>query len=342
MRTRKTRRRVLPIVAALALIAGSGALVTGSARADLMDLPWEDLTWSEGTDSGGAGMNDVVTGGGDQEQPADLFGDDASTGQNGLYDSDAGDPGQSETGAYDLNWPTNSEQGDTESGDMGSGESGSLGSGPADPGQADSESLDPESASPESADPESADLGGQQPVPPKPSPRPTPLRPPPPPDPATANKEFHDAVNTAFDRLKRYPKCNKFVTGLDSPDGKTALEVLETLWRAPRLFDVYSKHGTPAPDGRLPYAEATYGKGAAGTIYLYQEWHQSEPLPVMYNNDDGGKPLDPNEWRTLILLHELAHLTKAMSSHKTAAGDTKNTYLMNEGIVLTCLRGKGK
>ncbi|MER6003397.1 hypothetical protein ABT120_32825 [Nonomuraea angiospora] len=234
--------RLLPVLAALAVITGSGAVATGPARADVIDL------WS------------------DPEEPS-WYED--------LYDDDTEDE------------PVIEEEEESQ----------------------------------------------------RPSPGPTPLRPP---DPATADKEFHLAVDTALDLLERRPRCNSFVTGLDSPGGESALSILRAIWKAPRLFDLYSKHGTPAPDGRLPYAESTTGRGSAGTIYLYQEWHQSKPQPVQYNNDDGGRPLDPDEWRTLILLHELAHLTGAMASHRTEAGNTKNTYTMNEGIVLTCLRGKGR
>lgn len=220
------------------------------------------------------------------------------------------------------------------------------------------EEAPPEEAPPEEAPPEEASVEEEAPVEeeppdesgvpagegdeqrPVPSPAPTPVPPQSPPDPATADSEFHLAVNTALNKLKRFEHCNEFVTGLDSPGGESALSILEKIWRAPRLYDLYSKHGTPAPDGRLPYAEATQGKGSNGTIRLYQEWHQSKPIPVQYNNDDGGKPLDLNEWRTLILLHEVAHLTNAMGSHRTEAGNERNTYAMNQGILLTCLRGR--
>ncbi|MFI7128629.1 hypothetical protein ACIBQ1_23210 [Nonomuraea sp. NPDC050153] len=261
-------RRLLPVLAALALITGGGTLVIGPARAEVIDLlpDPEEPAWYE----------DLY----------DEYGDDEPTTDENATDENATDEGVAE--------------GDVAEGDA-------------------------------------ADEDTQ-----RPSPGPTPLQPPPPPDPATANTEFHLAVNTALDRLERYPRCNSFVTGLDSPGGEDALSILRAIWKAPRLFDMYSKHGTPAPDGRLPYAEATQGRGSAGTIRLYQEWHQSKPQPVQYNNDDGGKPLDPNEWRTLILLHEVGHLTGAMASHRTEAGNTKNTYTMNEGILLTCLRGKGR
>ena len=134
-------------------------------------------------------------------------------------------------------------------------------------------------------------------------------------------------------RLKD-PKCNGYLTG-DAPVDNDAASVWGALRntpgriRDPRDRPVDQDTGVrPEPDA---YAEVSaVGAGAAGTIQLYTGFYTAVAPPPPPGS--GLPRLTPEQYRGLILMHELGHL---MGSNRHGT-DQGLSDAFDHGIVVNC------
>jgi hypothetical protein len=168
-----------------------------------------------------------------------------------------------------------------------------------------------------------------------------------------ARQQVDDAIREASRMLYAYPGCLNTISGREPGNGEDALTVLSRLNEGRfgggdgKLLDHGDQSGPLGAPASVP--EGAIGAGSNARIDLYRQFHddptaddfyrafgdhQNRPLVDAMFAAFGGPP-SPTEWRALILLHEVMHLTGSLpGDHYDNAGFEN----FNSVIFMNCVR----
>src|SRR5262245_5280697 len=169
----------------------------------------------------------------------------------------------------------------------------------------------------------------------------------------THRQQVDDAIREASRMLYAYPGCLNTITGREPGNGEDASTVLSKLNEGRleggdgKIIDHPDQPGLLDAPASVPIG--TIGTGSNGQIDVYKQFHDDPTADDFYRGlgDNENRPLvdamfaafggppSPTEWRALILLHELMHLTGNLP------GDhIDNFYFeaINSAIFTNCVR----
>jgi hypothetical protein len=162
---------------------------------------------------------------------------------------------------------------------------------------------------------------------------------------AKAARETRDAIDKAKDYVKD-GRCLGFIGNY--ADGNDASSIINALDASvpPRIVDKHAQDERRTINGKqYPIAADVrggsngtgVGAGAAGTLTLYKAFHDAPAYPATFYNvsedsDDQMYVLTKEQWRAMIVLHELMHLTGNLDGSHNG-----NLAALQEGIVKNCI-----
>jgi hypothetical protein len=169
-----------------------------------------------------------------------------------------------------------------------------------------------------------------------------------------ATRQTEAALNEAVRLMKLFNDC-KWLIGTSEPEIGPPVypwDRLEELRRDTRVADTYQMAG---PDGTPARIGPLDRPGVLPVLQIFQEFHANPSRELLYRSfGDGqnrpmvdymfeslGGTITPDEFRALVILHELAHLTGALGDHGSPANYAVG-WKFSSDVFTKCIRGDRK